>query len=162
MADYIINKTGLQLDAKLTPAYAGIHVHDASTAQSIPTGATYTKLIAFTNNSVSFGAVADAANDLITINTAGVYKIDSSFSMSSGTNNVTFFFTLFSNDVEIDSIHFTRKISTAVDVGSASFSGLISIPAVPVNLDVRVRHNNVGAINLTVSYANFSAIKIDE
>ena len=56
----------------------------------------------------------------------------------------------------MDNIHFTRKISTAGDVGSASMTGFINVTSVPVDLDLRVRHDHGSAVNITISYANLN------
>jgi len=53
-------------------AFGDIHVHDAGAgAQSIATGATYTKLTCFTDNGASVGVTADATNDKITLTRTG-------------------------------------------------------------------------------------------
>lgn len=140
----------------LAGIYGGIHVHDSAVAQTIPTGATYTKLTCYTDNSTSNNMTPDAANDKVTITTAGVYLIACSCSFADDTNNVTWFVSPHLGDVEIDSIHFTRKIGTAGDVGSASMSGILSVSSVPVDLDIRVRHDNLVDVDITVSYSNLS------
>jgi len=61
-----------QLNAKQKVAYAEIYLYDGSTAQSIPTGATYTKVTAYTTNGLSSNCTADAGNDKITITETGV------------------------------------------------------------------------------------------
>lgn len=136
-------------------AYGGIHVHDASTAQSIAQGTTYIKVTAFTDNNPSKHVTSDAANDKITFLFSGTYLISGSFSFMTGTNNVEVKGSAFLEDVEQDSVHFTRKIGTAGDVGSASFVGILTVTAGD-DLDFRVRHDYAGAVNLTFSYANLS------
>jgi len=141
----------------LAGIFGGIHVHDNAVAQSIPAGATYTKSTVFADNSDGFSDVTpDAANDKITLNTAGYYLVNCSLNFYDGTNNVVWWASVFVGGVEYDQIHIHRKISTANDVGSASMSGILKAATVPVDLDIRVRHDNVGAINLTITYANFS------
>ena len=141
---------------------ADIHVHDNATAQSIPAGATYAKSTVFADNGFSKNCTADAANDKITFTKTGLYKVDGSFSFASGTNNVTFFGSVFLNGVEQDQIHWTRKVATAGDVGSASFTGFIDVTTVGWDLDFRIRHDQVGAINLTISYANLNVSYLGE
>lgn len=158
---YQLQITGSQLEEKLTPSYGEISVNDNSTSQSIPTGSTYTKLTCFDTNGQSSGSVADSTNDKITIDKAGDYKINGSFSMLSGTGNVTYYCTVFINDIEIDPIHFNRKISTAGDVGSASFSGIVNVSSDNLDIDVRIRHNYASDVDVTISYANLSVIKIN-
>lgn len=147
---------------KLNSAFAGIHVHDASAAQSIATGATYTKLTCFTDDDVDYQATSDAANDKITITVPGVYKVDSTFSFTLNTNNVVMFCAPFFGGVESDSIHFKTKIATGADVNSATFSGLINISTVPVDIDARVRHDYGSAVDITVAYANMSTIRVGD
>ncbi len=149
------------IDSKLTKTYASISAADNSTAQSIATGITYTKVINFDTDGVDNNCTSDFANNKITITDSGKYIVNGSFSMSSGTNNVELFGSLFVDGAEIDEIHFQRKISTLGDVGSASFSGLIDVSSIPVDIDFRVRHDNAGSINFTFSYMNLSVYRID-
>jgi hypothetical protein len=142
--------------------FAGIHVHDASAAQSIPTGATYTKLTCYTDNEASSNVTPDATNDKITITRAGIYKVDGSFSFTCGTNNVTFFGALFLDGTEQDNVHWERKIGTAGDRGSASFTGIIDVTSANKDIDVRVRHDNAGSIDFTIYYSNLNIIYLGE
>jgi len=142
--------------------FAGIHVHDASTAQSIANGATYVKLTAFTDNDGSSNCTADAANDKITITKTGYYRVEGSFSFSSGTANVEWFGSLFAGGVEINSVHWTRKVGTAGDVGNAGFTGIIDITTANTDVDIRLRHDNAGSVDITVSYANLNVTYVGE
>jgi len=142
--------------------YAEIYVSDNTTAQSIPTGTSYTKLTAFNTNGLSNNCTADATNDKITITKTGRYRIDGSFNFRCGTNNVIWRIATFLGGTENNNVHIQRKISTAGDVGSASFTGFITVASVPTDLDVRARHDNVGAVNLTVEYTNLNIQYIGE
>ena len=137
-------------------AYGGIHVHDNSDDQAIDSGSTYTKITAFADNEPSENVTSDAANDKITFTNPGVYRVEGSFSFSSGTSNVIYFGAPFLDGVEQDSIHFNRKVSVAGDVGNAGFTGILDITTTPVDLDFRVRHDNAGSVNITITYANFN------
>lgn len=141
-------------------AYASIHVHDASAAQNVATGATYTKMTCFTDDGDDLNATSDAANDKIIITEPGVYRAVCSISWTSGTNSVTFFGSLFVDGTENDALHVTRKIGTAGDVGSATISGLLTVATVPVDIDLRMRHDNGGTVAATISYSNLSINKI--
>jgi hypothetical protein len=132
--------------------FAEIHVHDNSTAQSIPAGAGYTLLTHFDTNGAAANMTPDQANNKITITIPGIYKVSGAMSFASGTANVTFFASAFAGGVEQDNVHWTRKAATSTDVGSAGLVGLVTVSSVPTDLDVRVRHNNVGAIDFTGSY----------
>ena len=140
--------------------FASIHNHDTLTAQSIPTGTTYTKLTNFTDNGLSLNCTAAAASDKITITTTGYYHVAGSFNFFCGTNNVTWRIAPFLNGVEQEEIHVMRKIGTASDIGSASFVGIIDVTSVPWDLDIRTRHDNGSAVTLTVEYANLTIHKI--
>ena len=135
--------------------FGGIHVHDAAAVQAIADGVAYTKLTCYTDNGPSSNVTPDAANDKITLTVAGYYLVNCSLNFSAG-NNKTFYIAPFLGGVEQDSIHIVRKIGTAGDVGSASFSGILTVAAVPVDLDVRARHDDVAPINLTMIYSNLS------
>jgi len=142
--------------------YAGIYVADASTAQSIPNGTTYTKSTAFTTNGLSSNCTSNAANDKIVIAKTGKYMVLGTSSFTSGTNNVVWKSAAFLNGVEQSNIHWARKVGTGADVGSASFMGIINVTSVPVDLDVRFRHDQAGAVDITIVYANFTVNYIGE
>lgn len=142
------------------PSFAGIHVHDASAAQSIATGATYTKLTAFTDDSAELNCTADAANDKITITKTGYYLILGSFNFSSGTANVVWRIAPFLNGTELDEIHVNRKNGAAGDIGSASFCGIYPVSTANLDIDCRARHDNGSAVNLTIEYAHFLVLKV--
>jgi hypothetical protein len=141
--------------------YGEIHVHDSATAQSIPTGAGYTLLTNWTDNGASSGTTPDATTDKrITVANAGVYRVEYNCSMLSGTNNVIFYASAFKNgSTELDNLHWSRKIGTGADVGSASFGGLVSLAAGDY-VDVRVRHDQAGSIDFTQQYANFNLYRV--
>jgi len=143
-------------------SFAGIHVHDASTAQSIATGATYTKSTAFTDNDASNDCTADATNDKITITRTGIYRVASQVSFSSGTANVVFECAAFLNGVEQDQAHWQLKVSSSGDVGSAGFTGIIDVTTAPWDLDLRFAHDNGGAVNATVTYAQLNVQRLGD
>lgn len=136
--------------------YGEIHCHDASTPQTIPTGASYTKSTAFTDNGEASGITADAANDKLTITAAGIYRVAGSFSFTSDTNNVVWKGALFVDGVEKNNVHWERKVGTGADLGNASFTGLVDVPSVPVDVDFRVNHDNGAGVALTITYANLN------
>jgi len=134
--------------------FAGIYVADASAAQSIANGTTYTKSTAFTTNGLSSNCTSDATNDKITITKTGKYFINGSFSFSGANANITWRGCAFLNGVEQSNIHWKRKITTAGDSGSASFCGSINVTSVPVDLDFRLRHDSGTTQGITIEYAN--------
>jgi len=141
--------------------YGEIYTYDNSTAQSIPPGATFTKLTGWTNNGLSCDSTPDYANGKITINSPGKHRLVASFSISSGTNNVVFDFTAFVNGVAQDNLLLRHKISVAGDTGNMIINGFIDLSAGD-EVDIRARHDNASDVDLTVEYANFSLHFIGE
>jgi hypothetical protein len=156
---FTVTKTGC---IQYRGTYAGIYVADASTAQAIATGTTYTKSTAFTTNGSASNCTSDAANDKITITKTGHYLVNCPVSFSAGTSNVVWKMTAFWNNVEQSQIHTTRKISTGGDVGSTTITGILNVTSVPTDLDIRFRHDQGGSENVTVVYSNLTAIYIGE
>lgn len=154
----ILSLTAAQVDEKLADVYGGMHTHQNSTAQSIPNGAGYTKIINWMDNDPAVNTTPDAASGEITADVAGKFSVDGSFSFSAA-NNKTFFISLFIDGVEQESVHLTRKIGTAGDVGNAGFSGIVSLAAGQV-LDVRARHDDTSPVNITMQYMNLNLTKV--
>lgn len=146
--------TGYLLEAGI---FAGIHVHDGSTAQSIPTGTTYTKLTGFTDNGASANCTADAANDKITITLTGYYRVCFHVSAISGTNNLTWKCAAFLGGVEQNEAHAQQKIGTAGDSQNMSACAIIDVTSVPADLDLRVRHSDGSSADFTPVYMNMTA-----
>lgn len=138
--------------------YAEIYVSDGSAAQSIAAGTTYAKSTCFTTNGQSANCTADASNDKITITKTGKYRVYGHFNFT-GDSNSTFRAAAFLGGVEQDDVHWIRKIA-ANDAGSASASGIIAVTSVPVDLDFRVRHDQVGAVSITPVYANLGVLRL--
>lgn len=136
-------------------AYAEIHVHDASTAQSIANGTTYIKLTAFTQNGLSINCTADQANDRIVFVYPGTYRVTFHVSGTSGTANLLWRCAPFLDGVEQDNVHDQDDVVSANSGFSLDASGFITVTAGQV-LDLRVRHSGGGATNITVTYANLN------
>lgn len=143
------------------PAYASIYVDNGNTAQSIPTGATYTKVTAYTTNGQSAkNCTADAANDKITITQAGVYSVTYTASYTADVNNVTFRGAVFLGGVEQGNIHSGGQMGLQGAMRSTACSGFINVATVPVDIDVRIRHDNGGTVAITHVYANLNIDRI--
>lgn len=143
-------------------AFAGMHVNDNLTAQSIPNGTTYTKIVGFKENGLSYQCTADATNDKFTFPKTGIYLVTGSFSFYSGTNNVVWRGACFLNNLEQNQTHFMRKTSVANDVGNAGITGLINVTTVGHDLDFRVRHDNAGAVNFTLEYMSLKVLRVGD
>ena len=146
--------TQTEFEEQIEGVYAEIYVHEGVTAQSIATGAGYTKSTAFTTNGVSNNCTADATNDKITITKAGTYKIECSLSFTASADN--WFGSIFVDGTEQDKIHFERKIGVGGDYGSTQFGGLVTVATAPVDVDLRFRSDSVSNEDLTVRYANLN------
>jgi hypothetical protein len=106
--------------------YASLKTVDGVTAQG-SIGTTPTKLTTWDTDGDSNGLIPDHTNDQITIDVTGVYHVNCDVSFS-GTSNATFQLHLRIDGVEADEgLH--RKLSTGGDVGSAGFSGIVSLTA---------------------------------
>ena len=140
--------------------YAQIYCVDGSTAQSIPTGTTYTKSTGFTTNGDSSNCTADATNDKITITKAGKYLVTLSWSGSVGTANTTWDGAIFYDGTEQNQIHWTRKFS-ATDVGSTCATGILTATA-NKDIDFRVKHDNGGSVDFTPHDMSLSITYIGE
>ena len=150
-----INKLTAQLNVLADGVYGGIHQHDNAVVQAIPTGTTYTKLTLWADNDPSNHTTPDEATGTITLDVAGDYKVECQLSIKSGTNNTTVFVSAFLDGVEQQQCHFTRKISTAGDVGSGSFTGILTATAGQV-LDLRIRHDLGTSVNITNRYGGLN------
>lgn len=70
------------------PSYCGMYAAAPAAVQSIPTGSTYTKITPFDTNQVGEGSTPDHANDQITVDRDGTYRVSFSRSYQVGTVNV--------------------------------------------------------------------------
>lgn len=141
--------------------FAGIHFHDASTAQPIATGATYTQLTAFTDNDPSANATSDATNDKVTITKAGKYLLNWHMSFKAGSNNVQWKIAPFLAGTEVNNVHQQTFLSTGSDSRCVSASGIITATA-NQDVDLRVKHDNGGSVNITPIYGSLTVTYIGE
>jgi hypothetical protein len=144
--------------------YASIYRARAlgDTTQSIPTGTTPTKVLAFSTNGEQSNCIADKTNDKITITKTGRYMVNLSLSYASGTNAVNWTAYIFNNGVESENIHSTGYTSTANDKRSTSLSGIINVTSVPCDIDYRVSHSHGSAVDLIMTYVNLNVNYIGE
>lgn len=157
-----LNQTTAELQTIIEGVFAEIYTDDSVITQSIPTGATYTKLTNFLSNGESKSCTADQANNKITITQAGEYKIEFNTSFTSSGSNVNWFGAVFVDGSELDDIHFERKIGSGGDYGSTAIGGIYNVTTAPVDVDVRFRHDSGGALDLTKRYMNLNVVRIGE
>lgn len=138
--------------------YASIFRHKSlgDTTQSIPTGTTPTKVLAFSTNGEQSNCTADKTNDKITITKPGRYMVNLSLSYASGTNAVNWTAYIFNGGVECENIHSTGYTATANDKRSTSLSGIINVTSVPCDIDYRVTHSAGASVDLIMTYVNLN------
>lgn len=144
--------------------FASIYRHRSlgDTTQSIPTGTTPTKVLAFSTNGEQSNCTADKNNDKITITKTGRYLVNLSLSYASGTNSVNWTAYVFKGGVECENIHSTGYTATANDKRSTSTSGIISVTSVPTDIDYRVTQSSGSAVNLIMTYVNLNVSYLGE
>lgn len=143
-------------------AYGEIYGHDNVNQKAIPTGAGYTKIDnAFTNDGVSENATPQYTLGQITIPQEGKYRIFYTISYTSDVNNTTWFGAIFLNGAEQNNIHSSSKITSATDIRTSAGQGIISVPANGV-IDFRVRHDQVGTVNILPKYININVVYLGD
>lgn len=144
---------------KMKPAYAEIYTFNNLTPQSIPIGTIFTKLTSFMANGASLNCTADASNQQIVVGVTGTYDIEFGFSSQVGANGKTLETAIFKNGVEVQASHTARYIQSANSFSSVSRATLVNCLAGDI-IDVRVRHNDTGSMNLIVGYGNFKVTRL--
>jgi hypothetical protein len=152
--------TTAEVQEQLTGVYAEIYVNSNATIQVVATGGGYTQVTNFSANGDSSQCTADFANNKITLTKNGEYRLASHISFTGSGNGNTWFGTIFADGSELSDIHFERKIGTGGDHGAAGVAGFYSCTNAPIDIDLRMRHDDVGNLNLTATYLNINAHRI--
>ena len=158
-----LTQTTAEIQKDLDGVCAEIYIDSGSTAQSITNGASYVLITGFSAdgaNGVSINGTADKANNKLTLTENGTYEVKFHISFNGDSSNENWFFAIFNGGVEAGNIHSHRKIGTGSDVGSTGAEGLITVSSAPVDIDLRTRHGNATAENITVEYGNVTAVRI--
>jgi hypothetical protein len=134
-------------------AYAEIYVADGNTPQSVPTGATYTKITPFTNNGLSLNATPDHTNGKITVTKTGKYLVSFFFSSRIGTTSIDLYTAVFINGVEMNNIHSVRFTNAANIASISAAQGFVTVSA-GQDVDIRCKHSDGGSVNVTVVFGN--------
>lgn len=143
-------------------SFGEMYVADGATPQSIANGTTYVKMTGFVNRGSYENMTVDTTNDKIIITETGYYLVNISMSSISGTNGVVSRTAAFLNNAEVDKIHAMQTITNTASPNPVSCSGIIKVETVPVDLDVRRRHDNGAPVTFTLVYGNLSCHKIAE
>lgn len=136
------------------PAYAELFVNENSDAVAIPQGTTFTRIILH-NATVGGcrGCTVDLENGTITVHKGGKYLVNCSFSSRLGTSTVMWDTAVFVNNEEQLDLHMRRKFSTAGYVFNVALTGIVSLNAGDV-VDIRVKHDIAGSVNIINEYAS--------
>lgn len=146
---------------RYTGTYAEIYVADNASAQSIPTGATYTKVTAFATNGQSSNATADQANDKITLTKAGKYLVNGMIDVQAATANTRLDLAVFAGGTIQNNIKSYVEFPNANVDQEIVVSGIISVSA-NTDIDLRVKHDDAGSVNITVENANLTITYLGE
>ena len=106
-------------------------------------GLTYVKITQFDSEGPSQGGVSvSAANNEITVTDTGLYVafLQASFA---GSSNSTVDMIVFWNGSEVSQAHFSRKLGSGGDIGSASAMGIVDVTTGNTIFDVRTHCDGV-------------------
>lgn len=142
--------------------FGEIYTADNTTAQTIPTGATYTKATAFNTAGEYRGITLDAANNKMTLTSAGYYKIGITASSKLGTAGVTLKTALFLDGVKVPNCQSIRKVNNANDESTVSFGGIVKVDTANSEIDVRVSQSSGGDVSLTTVFCSLNALYIGD
>jgi hypothetical protein len=148
-----------EIATNIKKAYAEVYTYDNSTLQSIPNGATFTKITPFMANGASLNCTPDATNQRIVIVDTGAYEISFNATSYTGTNGKTLETAIFKGGVELQNIRSSRKIATTGDKSAMAMSGIVNCLAGDV-IDIRVKHDHTSAMNVTTVYATLNVKKL--
>lgn len=144
-------------------AYGGIFMFSGNTPQSIPQGATFTKLIGFTNNGVSFGLNNSFSSNQITIQKSGVYKIEFTISCVTQKNGLVWTFNAFKTTggvaTKLDNIQGRQIWITSTNMNNLSFFGIVQLEVNDI-IDVRCIHSDSSAQSISPNCMNLLVTQI--
>ena len=134
---------------------------EGSTAQSIPSGATYTKITPFTANMAgNLVATPNYTTGQITVNRTGLFMVGFSRTYTVETANVVWHVAVFVNGViQPQTILANKSLST----NTPSYADL-GIPVAANSgdtIDIRLKHDNGSDVAITYEHATLSVTSID-
>ena len=140
--------------------FAEIYVADNSTAQTIGTGTTYTKSTAFASNGESNNCTADATNDKITITKVGRYKVNVTLNGKIDTANTRVDFAIFKGGSICNNIKGFYEFVAANRECGGSACGIIDVTSANTDIDLRIRHDDGGDVDVTCVNVNLNVVQI--
>ena len=156
----------VSLEADTAIHCAEIYVHENTTAETVGNG--YTKMTAFQidggiNGYTSGLVTPDKDNSKLIVKISRPFRFQVSLAFS-GSPSLTYVGAVFVGGVEMENIHFTRKLNSTGDTASATMSGFVDITAsdaAPVDVDLRVRNGDAtGSKPITIIDCSLSIFNI--
>jgi len=137
--------------------YGEIYVHDGAAAQSFTT--TPSKMTGFTTDGPAAGVTVAAASDKITLNRAGKYLVTFQISFSGGANETFEFHARLAGAEQVQGACI-RKLGAGGDVGSASFSCIVTSTG-SQDLEIYGESGNAGGANATPVHAQLTVYRVE-
>lgn len=158
----VFDSITLNGQAQKSKSFACIYMTgEGTTAQSIPSGAGWTKITPFNANMAgNIGSTPDQANDRITVNRAGIYMVGFTRAYSVGTANVVWHVGIGVNGTVQDQSVLSVKTASTATQTYADLDVPVSCPA-GAQIEVYVKHDQGSAVNLTYEHATLYAQAID-
>lgn len=141
------------------PSYGEIYVFNANAPQTIPNGIVFTKITPFMADGDYLNCNPDGVNQQIIIIRAGYYKVTTTFSSHLGSNGNILETALFKNDLIVNKLYVIRKLVIAGEPSTGGATGIVYCDVDDV-LDIRVRHDRIASVELTVRFGNVNIEKI--
>lgn len=116
-------------------------------------GTSFIKLDNWENNGAAKKVTVDSANNKMSIQIAGLYRVSATFSVNTDTDD-TFRVSLFKEGAEQQNVTWQRALSSALNITDADARGFVTC-AVDDELDFRAKGKNTGG-DLTFVDANFT------
>jgi hypothetical protein len=145
----------------ILPVIGQLYTADNTTVQSVPTGATYTKLTNLDTSYIAVNCTVDTANSQIETATTGLYRVFAFLSISvDGPVNDELRGAVFLNGTEQGQLHWARSIDTSGNYASTSAGGFLKIEDTHLaggtaTVDFRARHSDaVNPEDFIVEYAS--------
>lgn len=156
------HKTNARENIGIEPAYGEVYRYENNGSFPIPPGSTYVLIPSGTSPSIVgelYNVGFAEADRSFVIEDPGLYWVCLTFSSLSGTNQIVLDTAVFKNGLICEKAHIVRKMGNATDISTGTATAMIRCTAGD-RLSVRVRHNNIASVNLTVKYGNFNLAKI--
>ncbi len=140
--------------------FGGIYVKDSVATINVDSDIADVLVTQWTTDTDANNCTPAAASNKITITVAGKYLVSFSTTASVSSGSATaLFFNGYIDDVIQPNLHLHRTISSTAK-GAMSFSSIVDVPSVPVDLDIRANIESSAARDLTVEDAQLNIFQL--